>query len=47
MSLESLLFNALKCHLVFAGSLQLAEGLGVGYGGKLRGKKQADSAEGH
>lgn len=28
MSLESLLLNALKCHLVFAGSLQLTEGWG-------------------
>lgn len=26
MSPESLLLNALKCHLVFAGSLQLTEG---------------------
>lgn len=28
MSLESLMLNALKCHLVFAGSLQLTEGWG-------------------
>lgn len=28
MSLETRLLNALKCHLVFAGSLQLAEGWG-------------------
>lgn len=28
MSPESLLLNALKCHLVFAGSLQLTEGWG-------------------
>lgn len=34
MSLESLLLNALKCHLVFAGSLQLTEGWGRGGGGR-------------
>lgn len=30
MSPESLLLNALKCHLVFAGSLQRTEGWGGG-----------------
>lgn len=34
MSPESLLLNALKCHLVFAGSLQLAD-RGRGRGGRL------------
>jgi len=33
MSPESLLLNALRCHLVFAGSLQRAEG-GRGGGGR-------------
>lgn len=41
MSLESLLLNALRCHLVFAGSLWLTEGGGGTVGSGVQSAEES------